>query len=310
MPQKPKYIGQKTIKKLPLNELVPYINWAYFFMAWKIKGRFIGIEEAIKDGEHQASWLASFKKEDQAKAEEALRLYKDAQDVLLKIQTENTLTAHASLGIFPAYSSEEDIIIKHKNQEILIPTLRQQRPANDGFCYALADFINPKGDYIGVFANTVLGADEMAAPYEEEDDMYTVFLIQILAERLAEAAAEWLHYKVRTHYWGYVPEEKEQHAEILKERYKGIRPAVGYPSLPDQSIIFDLDPLLNFSKIGISLTENGAMYPNASVCGMYFAHPQSRYFNIGKIDEEQLKIYAKKRNKPVEEMRKWLAANI
>lgn len=307
---KPNHIGYFAIKDIPLDEIIPYIHWAFFFMAWKIKGRFDGIHTATDCIACQTSWLQTFAQEDRPKAKEALKLYRDSQEILQKFRDSKALTINASLGIYAAHSSEEDIIINHNNKEHLIPTLRQQSPANDGFCYALADFVNPKGDYVGAFANTVLGAEEFAAPYEKGDDMYTAFLIKILAERLAEGTAEWLHYKVRTHYWGYAPDEKEDQAEMLKERYKGIRPAVGYPSLPDQSIIFELDPLLNFSEIGISLTENGAMYPNASVCGMYFAHPQSRYFNIGKIDDQQLQIYAQKRNKTVEEMRKWLAANV
>ncbi len=310
MTNQPKHIGHIEIKDIHLEEITPYIHWAFFFMAWNIKGRFDGIHKAANSTSCKHSWLSSFKEKDKQKAEEALKLYKDAQKILQELKNTNRLTINASLGIYPAFSSEEDIIINHNNREYTIPTLRQQSPANDGYCYSLADFINPKGDYIGVFANTVLGAEEYAAPFEKKGDMYTTFLIKILAERLAEGTAEWLHYKVRTHYWGYAPEEQENQAEMLKNRYKGIRPAVGYPSLPDQSIIFELDPLLNFSNIGISLTENGAMHPNASVCGMYFAHPKSRYFNIGKIDQEQLQIYAQKRNKSVEEMRKWLAANV
>ena len=174
----------------------------------------------------------------------------------------------------------------------------------------MSDFIHPEEDYIGVFANTVSGGEEFASLYEKKDDIYTSILIKTLCDRLAEATAEWLHFKVRTEYWGYVANETISIDDMFKVKYQGIRPAIGYPSLPDQSIIFELDPLLNFEKTGIMLTENGAMYPTASVCGLYFAHPQSNYFGIGRIDEEQFSDYAVRRGRSKDELKKWLAANL
>ncbi|OJV44865.1 MAG: hypothetical protein BGO29_08070 [Bacteroidales bacterium 36-12] len=310
MTETPNNIGLLEFKNIPLSDIVPFIHWSFFFMAWRMTGKYEGIETATDCESCKASWLNTFLPEDRERAEEALKLYKDAQEILREFRDKNVLTINASLGIYPAYSDGDDIIIQNDGKDYVIPTLRQQKPAHDGFCYSLADFINPAGDYVGVFANTVLGAEAFAETYEKKDDIYTAFIIKILAERIAEGTAEWMHYHVRTKYWGYSPTEKEDHVGMLKEQYRGIRPAVGYPSLPDQSVIFELDPLIKFNNIGIKLTESGAMDPNASVCGMYFAHPQSRYFMVGKIDEEQFLDYAKRRNKSPEVLRKWLASNL
>lgn len=152
--------------------------------------------------------------------------------------------------------------------------------------------------------------EAFAESYEKDDDVYNSILAKTLSDRLAEAAAEWLHYKVRREYWGYAADENLTVKEMLKTQYSGIRPAVGYPSLPDQSIIFSLDPILKFNEIGIKLTENGAMFPNASVCGLYFAHPQSKYFMVGKVDENQFQDYARRSGKLPDVLRKWMAANL
>ena len=167
-----------------------------------------------------------------------------------------------------------------------------------------------ENDYAGAFANTVLGAEEIAEDFEREDDVYKSIIIKTLSDRLAEATAEWLHWKVRTEYWGYVPDENLSVKEMLKTTYTGIRPAVGYPSIPDQSIIFDLDKILDYSKIGVSLTEHGAMYPNASVTGLYFAHPKSRYFMTEKLTTNNSMTMPDEKGKSVEEIRKWMSANI
>ena len=247
---------------------------------------------------------------DREKAEEALKLYKDAQEMLRRFMDEKIVTIDAVVGIYPAYSDDDDILVTADNREIKIPTLRQQAPSSDGFCYSLADFIKPQDDYVGVFANTVLGVEAFAETFEKEDDMYHSILVKTLSDRLAEATAEWLHYKVRKEIWGYAPNERPDIKEMFKTHYTGIRPAVGYPSLPDQSIIFTLDKLINFSSLGIKLTENGAMFPNASVSGLMFDHPKSKYFNIGKIDEQQFLDYAQRCGKDPEILRKWLAANL
>jgi len=188
--------------------------------------------------------------------------------------------------------------------------LRQQHPSPDGYCYALSDFLDEKNDKIGVFAVTVAGGEEAAAAMEKADDIYNALLLRTLTDRLAEASAEYLHWLTRTKFWGYAPKETFDPERLLRCRYQGIRPAVGYPSLPDQSLIFELDRLIHFEKLGVRLTENGAMSPTATVAGLYFAHPEARYFSVGKIDAEQLADYAHRRKKTQEEMRKFLAANL
>ena len=305
----PKQIGLTRFTDIDLREIVPYIHWTFFFMAWRLNGKYTDIQTVCDCESCKVGWLQKFAESERPKAEEAIKLYKDAQEMLRRFKDEKILTINASVGIYSAYSDNEDIVVKQDDKEIRIPMLRQQQPSTDGFCYSLADFIKPADDYIGVFANTVKGVEEFADTYEKDDDMYHSILIKTLSDRLAEATAEWLHYKIRTEIWGYVPNEKLQVQEFFKTHYQGIRPAVGYPSLPDQSIIFTLDPLVNFNEIGITLTENGAMFPNASVSGLIFDHPKSKYFNIGKIDENQFLDYCKRSGKSPDILRKWLAAN-
>ena len=275
-----------SLKNISLREIVPFINWTYFFRAWKMSGQC---------GEE--------------KAEEKAKLLHDAQEMLRRFSDEKTVQANAVFGIFQAYAAENDIVVCNNGQKIIIPTLRQQQPSGDGFCYSLADFLAEKDDSIGIFACTVLGAEENAKKYEQEGDLYSSFLVQTLADRLAEAVSEWLHFQVRKKFWAYNPDEVLDVGQILKKQYPGIRPAVGYPSLPDQSIIFELDIVLKLNEIGIKLTENGAMIPAASVCGLYFSHPKSKYFIVGGIDRHQLADYAARRGKTVDEMKKWLAGN-
>lgn len=306
----PKQPGITRFTDINLREIVPYIHWTFFFMAWRLNGKYEGIETACDCSACKAGWLQKFAFEERPKAEEALKLYKDAQEMLRRFLDEKIVTINAMVGIFPAHAEEDDIIVDFDGQKITIPTLRQQLPSNDGFCYALSDFIKPQDDYVGVFANTVLGVEAFAETFEKDDDMYHSILIKTLSDRLAEATAEWLHYKVRTEIWGYAPKEKLDVNEFFKTHYLGIRPAVGYPSLPDQSIIFTLDKLIKFEDMGVMLTENGAMFPNASVSGLMFDHPKSKYFNIGKIDENQFQDYARRCGKSPEVLRKWLASNL
>ena len=306
----PKQPGITRFTDINLREIVPYIHWTFFFMAWRLNGKYEGIETACDCSACKAGWLQKFAFEERPKAEEALKLYKDAQEMLRRFLDEKLVTINAMVGIFPAYADDDNIIAEFEGQKITIPTLRQQLPSNDGFCYALSDFIKPQDDYVGVFANTVLGVEAFAETFEKDDDMYHSILIKTLSDRLAEATAEWLHYKVRTEIWGYAPNEKLDVNEFFKTHYLGIRPAVGYPSLPDQSIIFTLDKLIKFEDMGIMLTENGAMFPNASVSGLMFDHPKSKYFNIGKIDENQFQDYARRCGKSPEVLRKWLASNL
>lgn len=310
IPPKPNEKGLIQLNNIDLRELVPFIDWVFFFMAWRMPGRFDGVESVHDCVSCKMSWLQNFPAEDRPKAEEALKLFKDAQEMLRQLLDEKILTVNASFGVFDGYAKDDDIYIQHKGDTILIPTLRQQHEATDGFCYSLADFVASANDYVGAFATTVIGVEAFAEKFEKDDDVYRSILAKTLSDRIAEAAAEWIHWKVRTQYWGYASDENLSIKEMLKTRFSGIRPAVGYPSLPDQSIIFRLDPLLNFSEIGIQLTENGAMFPNASVCGLYFAHPKSKYFMVGKIDENQFHDYARRSGKAPSELKKWLAANL
>ena len=308
--KKPNQIGVFLIEDIDIKEVIPFIDWRFYFTAWRLPGRYEGIEKVHDCPGCEAGWLQGFEAKDREKASEALKLLRDTQELLREVVDAKSLTLNATYSFFPARSKDEDIFVRIGSSELKIVTLRQQKPATDGFCYSLADFLAEDDDYIGAFANTVIGAEEISQRFDKEDDVFRSILIKTLADRLAEATAEWLHWKVRKEFWGYVPDENISMEDMLKAKYSGIRPAVGYPSLPDQSLIFDLKPMLKFNEAGIMLTENGAMFPNASVCGIYFDHPKSKYFMIGKIDNEQLEDYARRKAKPVAELKKWLAANL
>ena len=260
-----------------ISEIVPYINWAYFFYAWSMNG----------------------------KAKEAqLELRSEAEKLLADM--EGRYHTRAVFALCEANSEGDDIIINGTR----VPMLRQQKviPGKPNLC--LADFIRPASsgikDTIGLFATSV----DAAFTSNNEGDPYQHMLSQTLADRLAEATAEKFHEDVRKKYWGYATNEQLTIKDLLAERYQGIRPAVGYPSIPDTSMNFLLYELLDMKGIGINLTESGMMVPHASVSGFMFAHPQSRYFDLGKIDDDQLEDYARRRNKPVEELRKYLASTL
>lgn len=310
IPPKPHTSGLIRLIDIDLKEIVPFIDWVFFFMAWRMPGRYEGIETVCDCSACKVGWLHQFPEAERARAEEALKLYRDAQEMLRVFNEDKVITINASFGIFPAYAQDDDIFIQHHDQTTKLPMLRQQHEALDGFCYSLSDFVAPADDYVGAFVTSVIGVEDFADKFEKEDDMYHSILAKTLSDRIAEAAAEWIHWKVRKEYWGYAPEENLSIKDILKTKYSGIRPAVGYPSLPDQSIIFELDPILKFNEIGVSLTENGAMFPNASVCGLYFSHPQSKYFMVGKIDEAQFADYAQRCGKAPESLRKWMSHNL
>lgn len=288
-----------------IHELAEYINWIYFFHAWGLSGRYHEISEIHGCDACRAGWLAAFPRENREKASEAMQLFKEANRILNELDGDfEVKTVHRLL---PANSDGDNLIIDGK----IFPLLRQQTPKNDGSPYlCLSDFIRPLSsgitDTIGVFATSINA--EIDDYYKE--DAYKHLLVQTLSDRLAEAAAEKMHEHVRKVTWGYAKDENLSMKDLLVENYQGIRPAVGYPSLPDQSVNFLLDDLLDMSQIGIRLTENGAMYPHASVCGLMFSHPASRYFAIGKIGNDQLIDYAARRNMSVEEIRKFLAANL
>ena len=289
-------------------------------------------------GRSQASdWLNQCPEEEQTKATEAMKLYHDACDLLQQLVNDPTCFCHARYGFFEAESEGDDILIGRDR----IPTLRQQMYNESNVYHSLADYVMPASDgqtdYLGAFVVTVNGLGEIREIGEageigevgeigeageigeigeagetgevgkaEEKDPYRKLLLQSLADRLAEASSEYLHQLVRKDFWGYANDESLAISDLHKGKYQGIRPAVGYPSLPDQGIIFTLDKLLQFDKAGVRLTENGAMMPSASIAGLYFAHPQARYFMIGQISEEQLRDYAARRNEPVEKITSYI----
>lgn len=247
-----------------------------------------------------------FAEEDRPKASEAMQLFKEANRMLNELDT--AYQTHGVVNIMDANADGDDLLLNSKR----FPLLRQQtaKLKEDDPFLCLSDFVRPLSsgitDKIGAFATTVDA--EMERLYAEDD--YKRMLVQTLSDRLAEATAEKLHEDVRKKLWGYAPDENLSVKDLHNEKYQGIRPAVGYPSLPDQSVNFLLDELLDMKQIGISLTENGMMKPHASVCGLMFAHPASRYFSIGKIGEDQLADYAARRGMSIEETKKFLAANL
>lgn len=288
-----------------IHEVSPYINWIYFFHAWGFQPKFAAIANIHGCDSCRAMWLAAFPQEERSKAAEAMQLFKEAGRVLNRL--DEKISVQCIYRLCSANAERDNLII----EDTVFPLLRQQTPHPDGSPFlCLSDFIRPLSsgvpDTIGLFASSVSAESE--GYYK--DDPYKHLLVQTLTDRLAEAATEKMHEYVRKTVWGYAPDESLSIPDLLVEKYQGIRPAVGYPSLPDQSVNFILDELLDMKQIGITLTENGAMYPHASVCGLMFSHPQSRYFAVGKIGEDQLEDYACRRGKPIEEMRKFLAANL
>jgi len=303
----PKQKNIITLRDIPLREISSYINWTYFFSAWKITGNYDGIEDVCTCPSCETAFLQ--KSENREKATEALQLFRDARQLLSEIIENNMLSTNAVFCIIKATSENEGIIFypNDNTNGVYIPMLRQQQAKETAYHLSLADFVSPTNDYAGIFAISISGADEWRNKYESSNDIYKSLLIQTIADRLAEATAEWLHKQIRKTYWGYAPDENLSIRELFKSRYQGIRPAVGYPSLPDQSVIFTLNKILDVGSIGISITENGAMYPTSSICGLLFAHPQSAYFVIGKIGEDQLNDYADRKGIDVEETKKWLS---
>ncbi|HRG18094.1 MAG TPA: methionine synthase [Flavobacterium lutivivi] len=299
-PVKPNFIGTKTIE-VELSELVNFIDWTPFFQSWELHGKFPAI---LKD---------------EVVGEQATNLFDDAQKMLQQIVSEKWFIAKGILGIFPANSiNDDDVKLTTDNQQpATFLTLRQQSQKTAGAPnIALADFIAPKDsgkqDYVGCFCVTTgFGVDEKAKAYEEQLDDYNAILVKALADRLAEAFAEYLHLKVRKEIWGYASDENLSNDDLIKEEYNGIRPAPGYPACPDHLEKPTIWKLLNVEQeIGVKLTESMAMWPAASVSGYYFANPESKYFGLGKIKEDQVIDYAKRRGISTEVASKWLAPNI
>ncbi|WP_234567248.1 methionine synthase [Rhodohalobacter sp. 614A] len=299
----PKNLGITTFKNFPLAKLRRFIDWGPFFIAWEMKGKFPDILEDEKAGK------------------EARKLFDEANQLLDKIINENLLTANGVLGLFPANSVGDDIEIytdeSRKEVQAVFHTLRQQSKKRSGQPNkALADFVAPKEtgiqDYMGAFAVTTgHGVNKLVADFEKDHDDYNAILVKALADRLAEAFAEYLHREVRTNLWGYSPNEDLDNDQLIREEYNGIRPAPGYPAQPDhteKTILFDL---LDVEKSAdITLTEHLAMSPASSVSGLYFAHPDSQYFNLGNIEKDQVEDYAKRKGMSVEEIEKWMGPNL
>ncbi|WP_353076655.1 methionine synthase [Flavobacterium sp.] len=301
---KPNFIGTKTVE-VALSELVDFIDWTPFFQSWELYGKYPAILT------------------DEVVGEQASDLFKDAQNMLSKIVSEKWFTAKGILGIFPANTINDDDIEVYSEPLAQNPkpktflSLRQQSQKTVGAPnIALADFIAPKEsgvqDYMGCFCVTTgFGVEEKAAEFESQLDDYNSILTKALGDRLAEAFAEYLHLKVRKEIWGYASEEQLSNQELIKENYKGIRPAPGYPACPDhleKPTIWDI--LKVEENIGVKLTESMAMWPASSVSGYYFAHPESKYFGLGKIKSDQVADYANRRNISIETATKWLAPNI
>lgn len=283
-------MNQRRQIKYELHQLVPYINWIYYYHAWQVKD-----------------------------AAEQQRLREEAECLLAGF--EGRYHVHALFLLADANSDGDDLVVfdagpvagadrQPAGSVVRIPFLRQQHQQPGQPCLCLADFVRPLSqgipDMVGFFATSVDAA--LVADHRRDD--YLRMTTQLLADRLAEAAAEKMHQEVRRRYWGYQPDEQLTMAELHAEQFQGIRPAVGYPSLPDASLNFILSSLLRFSDIGIRLTESGAMVPHASVSGLMLAHPQSRYFAVGAIDEEQLHDYARRRGIPVELARRFLSSSL
>ena len=303
-PVAPQRLGVQVIAKQDLDDLVPYIDWSPFFRSWDLHGHYPAILN------------------DEIVGEQATDLFADAQVLLTEILDKKLLTAKAVFGLFPANTVEDDDIEVYANQERKktmgkFLCLRQQlkkRPGKPNI--ALADFIAPKttglADHIGAFCVTAgFGTAELAKQYEDNNDDYNAIMIKALADRFAEAFAEYLHREVRVKHWGYAAEENLDNDALIKEKYIGIRPAPGYPACPDhleKNTIWEL--LQVEQRIGVSLTESLAMWPAASVSGYYFAHPEASYFGLGKITQDQLESYAQRKNITIEEAEKWLRPNL
>jgi 5-methyltetrahydrofolate--homocysteine methyltransferase len=294
----PTFTGKKIIEEIELSALTPYIDWTPFFIAWEMHGKFPGILKDEKIGV------------------EATKLYEDANNMLEEIVAEKWLQPKAVLGFWPANSDDKDTVTlldTENNEEIELQFLRQQmKKASGQPNLSLADFIAPatasRQDHLGAFAVTIQGIEKHIERFEAEHDDYKKIMLQALADRLAEALAEYVHMKVRTEYWGYDKNESLSNEDMIKESYVGIRPAPGYPACPDHTEKNKLFHLLDVTRLtGIELTESLAMYPASSVCGWYFSNPDSKYFGVGKISNDQLNDYAERKKMSKEEAERWLS---
>jgi 5-methyltetrahydrofolate--homocysteine methyltransferase len=312
-PPTPAFLGRRVLDDFPLAQIVPYIDWTFFFTAWQLKGRFPGILEHPKYG------VA------------ARELYEHGQALLRRMVEEQLVTARAVYGFWPAARDGDDIVVYEAafgaagddhggppkrafgGERLRFPMLRQQQHSGDGPHLCLADYVAPIGgppDHIGAFAVTTgLRAEAAAQRFEAAGDDYTAIMIKALADRLAEAFAELMHQSARRE-WGYGADERLTHEDLIAERYRGIRPAFGYPACPDHTEKGKLFELLGAREIGMNLTEHFAMTPAASVSGIYLAHPQARYFGVGRIGHDQVRDYAARKRMTVSEVERWLGSNL
>jgi len=295
-PVTPTFTGTNIFENYDLAEIAEYIDWQPFFIAWEMHGKFPALLT------------------DEVIGKAATNLYSDAKKILQKIIEEKWLTARGVIGFWPASKTAPDTVtINNGKTDIELQFLRQQIKKTTGQPnLSLADFIAPKGftkqDYIGAFSVTIEGIEPHIKKFEDTLDDYNKIILQALADRFAEAFAEVLHKKTRLQYWGYVKEEHLSNDQLIKEEYQGIRPAPGYPACPDHTEKYKLFNLLGGEETtGIHLTESLAMYPASSVCGWYFSNPASKYFGVGKINEDQLKDYTQRKQIPLEEMKRWLS---
>ena len=301
-PVKPTFTGRKVLEDINLDVLKQYIDWTPFFISWNLVGKYPRIFD------------------DEVVGEAARSLFSDAQDILHKLIDEKLIRAKAIFGFWPANQVDHDDIQLFDDQGQPLKRLhhlRQQNVKTDGKPnFALADFVAPADsgltDYVGGFITTAgIGAEEVAKAYQDAGDDYNAIMVKALADRLAEACAEWLHQQVRKEYWGYDPEEELSNDDLIKEQYKGIRPAPGYPACPDHTekgALFELlDP---DSNSGVTLTEHYAMFPTAAVSGWYFAHPKAQYFAVGKVDKDQVESYSQRKGEDIEITERWLMPNL
>jgi len=299
-PAVPCFLGRREIADQPLDALRPYIDWTFFFSAWQVKGRFPAV---LDHPQHGAA---------------ARELYAHAQELLDDIVAHGGLKARGVYGFWPAESDGEDILLfedaSRTRAAARFPMLRQQEIVEEGRpSRSLADFVAPaggRGDYLGAFAVTAgIGAQELVRQYEADHDDYRAIMVKALADRLAEAFAEFLHAQARRD-WGYGRQERLGQDDLISERYRGIRPAFGYPACPDHSEKRTLFALLDPAPLGLTLTDTCAMSPAASVSGLYFAHPDAHYFSVGRIGRDQVESYARRKGLTVEEVERWLGQNL
>jgi len=297
-PVKPTWLGAKTFHDWDLAEIRRYIDWTPFFQTWELAGRYPAIFE------------------DKVVGKEAKKLFDDAQEMLEQMVKEKWVSAHATIGFFPANRVGDDIEVfadeSRKKITETFCTLRQQGIVSGQPNKALADFIAPKdtvSDYMGFFVSTAgVGLEKHVAKFEKDHDDYKSILVKALADRFAEAFAELLHERVRKEWWGYAKNENFTPEQLIKEEYDGIRPAPGYPACPEHTEKAKLFKLLDAEKAcGVKLTENFAMWPTSSVSGFYFAHPESQYFAVGKINKDQIEDYARRKGMSVKEIERWLS---